>query len=484
MSSLHRRVSLGTAQFGLDYGATNRTGRVTPAEVHRILTCAADNGVGWLDTARQYGTAEDVLGEALATLFGGNSPFRITTKTARLSDAASDADMKQRVVAGVDESLRALRLDHINVLLFHDANDLLGRRRESAYAAAAELQRSGKVGRIGVSVYNPAQAKAVLQRTPLEVLQIPLSILDQRFEPYLAELSDRGIDLQARSVFLQGLLVTNDQQPFERFSKVRAMRRELEARVPAESRASRALGYVGGLAGVKQVVLGVTSRSELEELFAALSDPTDYSSTDWGPFALADDLVLNPSTWPAADGFAPALKSERIGLRRLAPADVTAAYVDWMNNPEVVRYLETRFHEQTTETVAAFVQSAAASDNAFLFAIVRLKDGRHVGNIKLGPINRSHGQADVSLLIGERSAWGQGFGTEAVRLITQLAFKVLGLEKLSAGVYAQNEGSTQCFLRNGWHEEGTLRSHRNSDDGRVDVRLFGLTWHDFWDGHL
>lgn len=165
--------------------------------------------------------------------------------------------------------------------------------------------------------------------------------------------------------------------------------------------------------------------------------------------------------------------TQRLRLRRLVPADVTAAYVGWLNDAEVKRFLETRRSMQDEASVRDFVAQKAASANEFLFGIFLLDGGRHIGNIKVGPIHDHHDLADVSLLIGERDCWGKGFAAEAIAAVSRHAFDVLGVVKLSASMYAENEGSRHAFLKAGYVEEGRRRSHYELDGRRSDLVELG-----------
>ena len=81
-----------------------------------------------------------------------------------------------------------------------------------------------------------------------------------------------------------------------------------------------------------------------------------------------------------------------------------------MNDPEVTRFLETRFAAQTEDGIRQYIESVLR-DPAYLFLAIVLRDGdRHIGNIKMGPISRIHGSADVGLLIGEKDCWGRVMG--------------------------------------------------------------------------
>lgn len=168
------------------------------------------------------------------------------------------------------------------------------------------------------------------------------------------------------------------------------------------------------------------------------------------------------------------ITTARLVLRRLLPADVSEAYVDWLNDPEVKRFLETRHVKQDGESVRNFVTEKAASDNEFLFGIFLIEDGRHIGNIKVGPISKIHHLADVSLLIGVRDCWGKGYAAEAISAVSRHAFDALGVRKLSASMYVLNEGSRRAFLKVGYVEEGRRRSHYMLDGSPCDLVELGL----------
>ena len=169
------------------------------------------------------------------------------------------------------------------------------------------------------------------------------------------------------------------------------------------------------------------------------------------------------------------LRSERLHLRPLTASDVTDAYIGWLNDPEVTRYLETRHSPQTPASVLAFVEAVNARADEHLFAIVLNAGDRHVGNIKVGPVHPRHRVGDVSLLIGARDVWGRGIAAEAISLLSRYAFTALGAQKLSASLYAANVGSERAFLRAGWRREGLRAAHYDLAGERSDVVELGLT---------
>ena len=168
------------------------------------------------------------------------------------------------------------------------------------------------------------------------------------------------------------------------------------------------------------------------------------------------------------------LRTERLLLRALDSSDINKNYLGWLNDPMVNRYLETRFIPQTLESLHTYWSAHRDDPASPWFAICLASDHRHIGNIKLGPIHWLHRRADISLFIGERTCWGQGYAAEAISLVRDWAFSVLDLQKLSAGIYSANIASRRAFEKCGFELEGTLRQDVVSEGKRMDVWRFGL----------
>ena len=174
------------------------------------------------------------------------------------------------------------------------------------------------------------------------------------------------------------------------------------------------------------------------------------------------------------------LESERLLLRPLDEADCTERYVAWLADPQVNQWLETRWHEQTLDSIRSFVASIYGDPNAELFAIVRREDDLHLGNIKLGPVNWNHRCADISYFLGERDAWGKGFATEAIRRLVHFAFEELDLHRLQAGCYEGNQGSARVLEKVGFTRESCWRKQLLGPDGHwQDHWWFGLLAEEF-----
>jgi RimJ/RimL family protein N-acetyltransferase len=152
-----------------------------------------------------------------------------------------------------------------------------------------------------------------------------------------------------------------------------------------------------------------------------------------------------------------------------------------MNDPEVVRYLETRFVPQSLENIAAFVKRMDGKTDEPFFAVCTHDTDIHIGNIKLGPINWLHRYADISLLIGDKRYWRKGYATEAIELITRFGFETLSLNKIKASCYEQNEGSARAFEKCGYTREGFMREHFIYKGRPTGAILLGMTARDYWE---
>ena len=168
------------------------------------------------------------------------------------------------------------------------------------------------------------------------------------------------------------------------------------------------------------------------------------------------------------------LQSKRLSLRGVNQSDLNENYLGWLNDPLVNQSLETRFLPQTFESITTYWKSHKDDPSSPWFAICLSSDGRHIGNIKLGPIDWLHRRADISLLIGERSLWGCGYASESIAIIRDWAFAELDLQKLNSGIYKGNIASRRAFEKCGFELEGTIREEVVYSSRRLDMWRMGL----------
>jgi RimJ/RimL family protein N-acetyltransferase len=144
-------------------------------------------------------------------------------------------------------------------------------------------------------------------------------------------------------------------------------------------------------------------------------------------------------------------------LRSLERTDLNDRYLSWLNDPEVTRYTETGTFPATAEDLENYYRAITGSRNDVILAIVDKSSGRHIGNVKLGPIHWIHRCATLGILIGEKEFWGKGIGLEATRLMAEYGFERLNLHRIDLGVFAEHAAAVRCYEKAGFKVEGRLR---------------------------
>lgn len=286
------RLGLGTVQWGVPYGVANRCGITDEAEVSRILSGARAHGVDVLDTAAGYGQAEAVLGQQ------DLSSFRVVTKTPSFRCAEVGIEEARVLTDSLQRSLETLGVARVYGLLIHHADDLLAPGGDRLIEALQALKAGGWVEKVGVSIYRDEQLQAILPRFVPDIVQIPLSVLDQRLivNGRLKQLKALGAEVHVRSVFLQGLLLMDVAAVPDYFAPIRPVLRAWHQRVRAHgmSPVQAALSFVRDLSGVDVVLVGVDSSAQFSQCADDFAAPGRFDA-----FGLEcnDAAFVDPSRW-------------------------------------------------------------------------------------------------------------------------------------------------------------------------------------------
>lgn len=175
-------------------------------------------------------------------------------------------------------------------------------------------------------------------------------------------------------------------------------------------------------------------------------------------------------TDPSADPF---LAGERVALTPLSVAHLDGPYVSWLNDPAVSRYNSHHSYPYTREMAEEYIRSLAGGPNLVL-AIVLRDDGRHIGNISLQDVHSLYRTAEFAILLGDRSAWGHGYGTEAGHLALRHGFLALNLHRVGAGTLVENLAMRRLAENLGMTLEGVRREAIFNDGQHRDVALYGV----------
>jgi RimJ/RimL family protein N-acetyltransferase len=175
----------------------------------------------------------------------------------------------------------------------------------------------------------------------------------------------------------------------------------------------------------------------------------------------------------SAEGI-PFLVGQRLYLRALVPADADGSYVQWFNDADVCGGNSHHVFPYSREAAAGYIQRSVVSRDELVLAIVQRADHRHIGNIALQAIHPIYRSAELSIVIGDRAAWGQGYGEEASRLLLDHGFRALNLHRVGCGTFATNVAMQRLARGLGMKEEGCRRRAAFKDGRFVDIIEFGI----------
>jgi aryl-alcohol dehydrogenase-like predicted oxidoreductase len=291
------RLGLGTVQFGMDYGISNDLGKCSLEEVGRILTEADRLGIRVLDTAPSYGDAEAAIGRSVPE----ESKFRVVAKTVPVSGVEVGSAQGERLIEDFEASCVRLKISSAYGLLVHHADDLLKPGGDKLMTAMQKLKSDGRVRKIGVSVYNAAQIDTLIERYDIDLMQLPVNVLDQRLirSGHMEVLAGRGIEIHARSIFLQGLLLMPPESISTQFGaalpQIRAYHTELKKR--GMSMLEGALGFARSVRELEVALVGVASVEQLRQNMRAYQSTNDI---DYSAFAVDDAAIVDPQQWKSS----------------------------------------------------------------------------------------------------------------------------------------------------------------------------------------
>lgn len=286
-------LSLGTAQFGFNYGVANQLGQPSLIDVDHILDTARQLGIHSLDTAIAYGESEQVLGQL------GVKDFKIVTKLPSVPSAITN--IQSWVDNQCESSLQRLGVQSVYGLLMHRPENLLGQFGKDIIVALQRIKAAGYVEKIGVSIYDPAELDELTQIMKVDLVQAPLNLMDRRFQTsgWLRRLHQGGIEIHTRSTFLQGLLLMPRHKIPEKFERWSAIWNEWQLKLQENnlSALTACLAYPLSLPEVDQVIVGVDSAEHLKMI--TLEAKKETSKQDWSFMASEDQRLINPSNWDA-----------------------------------------------------------------------------------------------------------------------------------------------------------------------------------------
>ena len=277
--NLTNKIGLGSVQFGIPYGVSNKEGQTSSIEVTKILKYANKLGITVIDTASAYGNAEEVLGQ------NDLNCFKIISKFMPL-------EVGDSISIQLEKSLSNLKINSLYGYLAHRPLNLIDNPKE--WEELLKLKQENKIKKIGFSLNEPRELDLLLNKGMMpDLIQVPYNYFDNRFKDILIELNAKGCEIHTRSTFLQGLFFTDVQKLPSFFDQVKKNIGDLQIKYE-NNLSSVLLKYVLSLDFIDVVIMGVENKMQLKNNLTNIENAQFLSPKD---FNFSEDVIM-PSNWP------------------------------------------------------------------------------------------------------------------------------------------------------------------------------------------
>jgi len=284
------KLGLGSAQFGMDYGINNERGKIPKDEVFEILEKAFVSGVEIIDTAKDYGSSQKIIGEFIKNNSRYNK-IKIISK-----EKCNDIN---NIVKNVNHSLDLLNVNKLYGLLVHDFKQYTA--NPEIWNVFVGLKKEGKVEKIGFSLYYPEEMKKIIDdQLQIDFVQIPFNIFDRRFVKYFPLLKKKGIEIHARSAFMQGLFFKKPEEMDKQFVSIKDKIEKIK-KISHDNDLSISqicLSYISSKRAIDILIIGVDNIKNLEEnLRSKKINLTGNIIKELDEMQVNDENIIIPSNW-------------------------------------------------------------------------------------------------------------------------------------------------------------------------------------------
>ena len=283
------KISIGTAQFGFDYGICNKNGIVSKREIKKIFDFSKLVKINSIDTAQGYGKSHKVIGSLLLR------NFQITTKISNIKKI-DNKNLEDIVTLEVNKILKDLNSKKIYALLIHDINQLKSKYGKNFYKILQKLKAKKKFIKLGVSVYSRKELDFVIKNYNIDIVNLPISVANQEFfqKNYLLKIKNKNIEIHARSIFLQGLLLCEDKSLPKKFKNNKFFLEwfkwlKIHKIKPLEA----SIGFIKNIKYIDKIVIGVDNLDQLKMIIKIYKKNFKFKFKKF----YQSSLLKKPSTW-------------------------------------------------------------------------------------------------------------------------------------------------------------------------------------------
>ena len=151
------------------------------------------------------------------------------------------------------------------------------------------------------------------------------------------------------------------------------------------------------------------------------------------------------------------LLGNKIQLEPFSLKFVSNDYLNWMNDKDVTKFIYKAKKEMLIDDLYSFANKMINSDIDYFFAILLKKSKRHIGNVRLGPVDFNLMIGKFGIMIGDKNLHGQGIGTEVMELIKDFTFNYLQLKSISFPVVKEYPSAMRLYSKTGFKCLGDLK---------------------------
>ena len=180
-------------------------------------------------------------------------------------------------------------------------------------------------------------------------------------------------------------------------------------------------------------------------------------------FVLESAMIYRPAILQPIEG-------AFVRLKEFTANNITDGYLKWLNDPVVVKYSNQRFIKHTRQTSFEYFETFTNTSNLLLAVYLKDQD-RYVGTMSVY-ISNIHETADIGIMIGDRSCWGNGVGSDAWITIMKWLLDIVKIRKITGGTLRCNVGMHRIMVNSGMLLDGVRIGQEIADEEVQDIMHF------------
>lgn len=287
-----KRLILGTANFCDSYGIMNK--KMCQSEIIKILKYCLKNNINSFDTAPAYGQHVGLVGNFLK-----KKKINLISKTPMIFD---ENKIDELIGQSIKKTLNCFTIESIETLLIHNVKNFTKMKPEISVKTLINLKNEGKVKKIGVSIYDAKEFEIVCDFFIPDVVQLPINILDQRVikNGLLEKIKKKDCEVHARSIFLQGLLLSDYSKIPKKLSALKQSLLLIDEICERNSlkRLKLFLEFIFSIKEIDAVVFGVESKNNLVEIYNEITNfKQSNNKIKYDIFSINNSKILDARNW-------------------------------------------------------------------------------------------------------------------------------------------------------------------------------------------